>query len=226
MPKVFIWIVIIIAVALGALAIFGNNSGSLNTNNQSGIQSDLYQSQVPSVQEGNQKVTIGGNNQSESNMNAKIVTNKGEILVELFNEKVPNTAGNFAKLASEGFYNGVRFHRVIKGFMIQTGDPNSKDLDKKPLWGTGGPGYKFEDEFGEGLSNVTGTLSMANSGPNTNGSQFFINTVDNIFLDNKHAVFGKVIEGMDIVNAIENTETLPGDVPAEDIIIQSIEVLN
>jgi len=135
---------------------------------------------------------------------------------------------NFLKLAKEGFYDGVKFHRVIKGFMIQGGDPLSKDDSKINLWGTGGPGYSFADELGRGNENNrndVGTISMANSGPNTNGSQFFINVVSNNFLDTKHVVFGKVMSGMDIVKEIENMPTLlPGiaDRPASAVVIENI----
>jgi cyclophilin family peptidyl-prolyl cis-trans isomerase len=176
-----------------------------------------------------EKPQITNNNQTEETMSTEnqtvvLKTNKGDIKIELFNSQVPNTAGNFVKLASEGFYDGTRFHRVIQGFMIQGGDPLSRDEDQKAFWGTGGPGYQFGDEFAEGLSNVPGTISMANSGPNTNGSQFFINTAENTFLDGKHSVFGKVVEGMEIVKTIEQTETEPGDKPVEDMIVESVEL--
>lgn len=169
------------------------------------------------------------NNQSNSNMSTenKIVTlktNQGDIKIEMFADKAPKTVSNFVNLATAGFYDGVKFHRVIKDFMIQGGDPLTKDDSQKMFWGTGDPGYKFEDEFGEGLSNVSGTISMANSGPNTNGSQFFINTADNTFLDGKHAVFGKVVEGMDVVEAIENTETGDRDLPVSDMVIVSVVI--
>lgn len=167
------------------------------------------------------------NNNQETNMSNPIVilkTNQGDIKLEMFADKAPKTVENFVKLAGEGFYDGTRFHRVIKDFMIQGGDPLSKDVANKMMWGTGDPGYKFEDEFGIGLSNVSGTISMANSGPNTNGSQFFINTADNVFLDGKHAVFGKVTEGMEIVAQIEETETEASDVPIEDMIIESVVI--
>lgn len=163
-------------------------------------------------------------NMSTENKIVTLKTNQGDIKIELFLDKAPKTASNFLTLASEGFYDGVRFHRVIKDFMIQSGDPLSKDETQRMYWGTGGPGYSFEDEFGEGLSNVSGTISMANSGPNTNGSQFFINTADNTFLDGKHAVFGKVMEGMDVVTKIEEAETGMNDQPVEDMIIESIIV--
>ena len=130
-------------------------------------------------------------------MQATLKTNKGEITIEFDTTNTPKTSENFIKLAKEGFYNGTKFHRVIKDFMIQGGDPLTKDNSKMDYWGTGGPGYKFADEITPNNKNMRGTISMANSGPNTNGSQFFINTKDNNFLDTKHTVFGKVISGMD-----------------------------
>ena len=108
--------------------------------------------------------------------------------------------------------------------MIQAGDPLSKDDDMEDRWGTGGPGYQFEDEIHAENNNVIGTISMANAGPNTNGSQFFINTADNSFLDTKHTVFGKVVSGMETVTAIEGVETFPNDRPVEPVIIQSITI--
>lgn len=148
-------------------------------------------------------------------------TNKGDISVELFFETAPLTAGNFLSLVESGFYTETKFHRVIPGFMIQGGDPNSK-TPNEDSYGTGGPGYSISDEFGPGLSNTTGTLSMANSGPNTGGSQFFINTADNTFLDGKHAVFGRVISGMEVVTAISEVETKERDIPVDSVIITEI----
>lgn len=155
---------------------------------------------------------------------AVFTTNKGTFSVALEKEKAPRTTLNFIKLAKEGFYDGQRFHRVIDGFMIQGGDPLSKDESRKSMWGTGGPGYSFEDEFHPELSNVFGSISMANSGPNTNGSQFFINVGDNNFLDNKHAVFGLVVSGIDVVLEISKTKTDERDRPIEDVIIEKIEI--
>ncbi len=149
-------------------------------------------------------------------------TSKGDITIELFADRVPKTAANFAKLAGEGFYNGTKFHRVIKGFMIQGGDPLSKDNSKMGLWGTGGPGYQFADEITAGNKNDIGTISMANSGPNTNGSQFFINVAANNFLDAKHTVFGKVVSGMEVVKVIENTPTGEADRPVTPVVIDSV----
>ena len=149
-------------------------------------------------------------------------TNQGDITIEFFASETPNTVANFKKLAGEGFYDGTKFHRVIRGFMIQGGDPLSKDDSKMNDWGTGGPGYKFSDEIGPKNSNDIGTISMANSGPNTNGSQFFINTTQNNFLDGKHTVFGKVTSGMEVVKIIENVETNEADRPVQAVVIESV----
>ncbi len=152
-------------------------------------------------------------------------TNKGDITIQFFEEQAPKTVANFTKLAGEGFYDGTKFHRVIKGFMIQGGDPLTKDDSKVSLWGTGDPGYKFADEIGkenQNNKNDIGTIAMANSGPNTNGSQFFINVNANNFLDAKHTVFGKVVSGMDIVTKIENTPTGQNDRPTNPVVINSI----
>ncbi len=161
-------------------------------------------------------------NKNTKNMNVTLKTNKGEITIELFADKAPNTVANFKKLAEAGFYNGVKFHRVIKGFMIQSGDPLTKDDSKADMWGTGGPGYKFADEIHADNRNDVGTIAMANAGPNTNGSQFFINVNPNNFLDTKHTVFGKVIKGMDVVNEIEGVATNPSDRPLSPVVIEKI----
>ena len=160
---------------------------------------------------------------NETIMQATLKTNQGDITIE-FLADAPNTVANFTKLAQEGFYSGTKFHRVIKGFMIQGGDPLTKDDAMQARWGTGGPGYQFADEIHTNNHNEPGTIAMANSGPNTNGSQFFINVANNNFLDPKHTVFGKVIAGMDIVTKIENTETSAGDRPAQPVVIESISV--
>ena len=157
-------------------------------------------------------------------MNIKLNTNKGTIELELFDQLKPNTVTNFVKLAKEGYYDGVKFHRIIKGFMIQGGDPLTKDDAMSSAWGTGGPGYMFNDEIGDDNSNVTGTISMANAGPNTNGSQFFINVNDNNFLDSKHTAFGKVVGGIDVVQVIENVATGAGDRPVEGVVIERVEI--
>jgi peptidyl-prolyl cis-trans isomerase B (cyclophilin B) len=143
-------------------------------------------------------------------------TNHGPIVLELFDGEAPKTVDNFVKLSSDGFYDGLTFHRIISEFMIQGGCPHGT--------GTGGPGYQFEDEFNEHKV-VRGALAMANSGPNTNGSQFFIVTAEAApWLDGKHTVFGRVEAGMETVDAIERVETGPGDKPTEPVVIDRIDV--
>ncbi len=157
-------------------------------------------------------------------MKATMKTSLGTIVLELNTADAPNTVANFTKLAGEGFYNGVKFHRVIAGFMVQGGDPLTKDDTKAALWGTGGPGYKFADEIHKNNKNNVGTISMANAGPNTNGSQFFINVNNNNFLDGKHTVFGTVVEGMEVVKAIESVQVGPQDRPVTPVVIESVTV--
>ncbi len=147
---------------------------------------------------------------------ATINTSEGAIVFELFHEDAPKTVANFKKLATDGFYDGLTFHRVIPDFMIQGGCPQGT--------GTGGPGYTFEDEINPHRI-VRGALAMANAGPNTNGSQFFIVTADACpWLDGKHTVFGQVSEGMDVVNKLEGVPTDGGDRPTEPIGIATIEL--
>lgn len=159
-----------------------------------------------------------------STTQAIIKTNLGNITVKFYNEDAPQTVANFIKLASAGFYDGVKFHRVIKDFMVQTGDPLTKDDSLKDRWGTGGPDYKFNDEINDHKL-VAGSLAMANAGPNTNGSQFFIVTaLATPWLDGKHTNFGEVISGLDVVKLIENTKTAELDRPINDIVINAIEL--
>ena len=154
---------------------------------------------------------------------AVIKTTLGDIGVKFYAAESPMTVNNFLNLAQAGFYNGTKFHRVIKDFMIQGGDPLSKEVDG--AWGTGGPGYKFKDEFNTHKL-VFGSLAMANSGPGTNGSQFFIVTLpETPWLDGKHTNFGEVVSGIDVVKKIEATETGLGDRPVQDVVINSIELL-
>lgn len=160
-----------------------------------------------------------------SSMNTTVIlhTTKGDITLELFAADAPHTVKNFTDLAREGFYNGTRFHRVIKDFMIQGGDPLSKGEDWSRV-GTGGPGYRFADEINQHKV-VRGALAMANAGPNTNGSQFFIVTAQSApWLDGAHTVFGKVIDGMDVVDTIEGAPTNSSDQPIERITITSVEI--
>ena len=140
----------------------------------------------------------------------------GEITLELYPD-MPITAGNFQKLVEKGFYDGTIFHRIIDGFMIQGGDPTGT--------GRGGPGYAIKDEFTRKNKNDRGTISMANAGPNTGGSQFFINLVDNNFLDKAHPAFGKVVEGMEVVDAMGKVRTGPMDRPVKEVKIESAKVV-
>ena len=162
-------------------------------------------------------------NDMEHITQATIHTTLGDITIA-FNTETPTTTANFIKLASSGFYDGTKFHRVIKGFMDQGGDPLTKDDSLMARWGTGGPGYKFADEIGLHNQNNKGTISMANAGPNTNGSQFFLNAADNNFLDGKHTVFGTVTAGLDVVMAINSVETDGSDRPVTPVVIKSIDL--
>lgn len=143
-------------------------------------------------------------------------TTLGDIRIELFESTMPLTAGNFRKLVEKGFYNGVVFHRVIPKFMIQGGDPTGT--------GMGGPGYTIKDEFAKDNRNARGTISMANAGPNTGGSQFFINVVDNRSLDPKHPVFGRVVGGMEVADAISQVPRSRQDRPLTDVVIKKAAI--
>jgi peptidylprolyl isomerase len=152
---------------------------------------------------------------SVSGTTVQLTTNLGTITLVLYDD-MPITAGNFEALARQGFYNGTIFHRVIDNFMIQGGDPTGT--------GRGGPGYTIPDEFADIHSNLRGTIAMANAGPNTGGSQFFINLVDNQRLDPKHPVFGEVIDGMDVVDSIGKVDTDSNDRPLQDVTILQVIV--
>lgn len=152
------------------------------------------------------------------NRKIKFTTNKGVFVAEMFEDKAPLTTKNFIELVEKGFYDGIIFHRVIDGFMIQGGDPTGT--------GMGGPGYKIKDEFGEGLKHDDeGILSMANAGPNTGGSQFFITLAPTPWLNGHHAIFGKVVEGMDVVRLIGVVPTDFRDRPREDVTMEKVEVV-
>ena len=157
-------------------------------------------------------------NQEGKETIVELETTEGTIIIQLYDD-MPVTAGNFKSLVEKGFYDGVIFHRVIDGFMIQGGDPQGT--------GMGGPGYTIKDEFTNSAldMNNRGTISMANAGPNTGGSQFFINLADNNFLDGKHPVFGKVVEGMDTVDRIAKVETDGNDGPIEEVKIIRARVI-
>jgi len=195
-------------------------NNSQNSNNKEDVKSESSQNDM--------KQQVNSDEQKE-NLTAEysqavIKTNKGDIVVKFYGEDSPLTVNNFLSLAKDGFYNGTKFHRVINEFMIQGGDPLSKDDNMKARWGTGGPGYKFNDEFNNHKL-VRGSLAMANSGPNTNGSQFFIVTTEATpWLDGRHTNFGEVVDGMDVVMAIEGVETDGSDKPISDVVINEIEL--
>ena len=152
------------------------------------------------------------------NRKIKFTTNKGVFVAEMFEDKAPLTTKNFIELVEKGFYDGIIFHRVIDGFMIQGGDLTGS--------GMGGPGYKIKDEFGEGLKHDDeGILSMANAGPNTGGSQFFITLAPTPWLNGHHAIFGKVVEGMDVVRLIGVVPTDFRDRPREAVTMEKVEVV-
>lgn len=160
---------------------------------------------------------VSGHVQAAGNPKATIETDQGTIVIELYKDKAPKTVENFVALANKGFYNGIIFHRVIPGFMVQTGDPTGT--------GSGGPGYSFSDEFGPGLKHTgAGILSMANAGPNTNGSQFFITLAATPWLDGKHSIFGKVVEGQSVVEAIASTDRDAMDRPRKEIQMKRVTV--
>lgn len=165
-------------------------------------------------------------NTNIDNKNAKVTlkTSKGNIEIQMLGDSAPNTVANFLKLASKGFYKDVKFHRVIKGFMIQTGDPQSKDESLKDVWGTGGPGYKFADELTGKETYKRGTVAMANSGKNTNGSQFFIVTAEDSKLPPMYTVFGKVVSGIENALAIENVATDDRDRPLQNVSISDVDI--
>lgn len=227
MGKIIFGLVAVVAVlGAGYWFIFMSGQGATTAVGELGINLPTgQQEQTPAVGQIGSETQAGApqtTNQNKKIMKATFHTNKGDIAIDFFGTDAPNTVANFVKLASEGFYDGTKFHRVIKGFMIQGGDPLSKDDAAAARWGTGGPGYQFGDEIHANNRNVVGSISMANAGPNTNGSQFFINVADNSFLDTKHTVFGKVSVGLDVVKAIESAPTGPNDRPVEPMVIKSI----
>lgn len=219
MKKVLIGIIILLVI--GGMAYFAiRNKQSDNVNNQ-----DINQllDNTTTTTDAGDKTIINKEVNNKKIMQATLHTNMGDITIE-FSNTTPRTVDNFIKLAKEGFYNDTKFHRVIKGFMNQGGDPLTKDDSRADYWGTGGPGYKFDDELTSTNRNDVGTISMANSGPNTNGSQFFINVAPNNFLDTKHTVFGKVTAGMDVVTAINNVATGANDRPVKPVVLESISL--
>jgi len=206
--KTSIFVILILASVL--LVGCGNNEQKTETK----TKKDENKTETTQTEE--RKDTLKEKNEKKSERDLVLMeTSMGDIKIKLFMEKAPITAGNFKELIDQGFYDGIIFHRVIDGFMIQGGDPTGT--------GTGGSPNTIPDEFGEGLKhNKKGILSMANSGPNTGSSQFFITLVPTPHLDGKHAIFGEVIEGMDIVEKIGKVQTDARDKPAEDVVMAKV----
>lgn len=222
-----IWAIVVAVLVVLGLGIFMTQTKPITTNDIATSTINMTDSFSTSTPGNTDNQTEPGVSQTQTNAQPVVTmtTNMGVIKLELFADKTPNTVANFVKLAKTGFYDGTLFHRVIPNFMVQGGDPLTKSDPKNwNIHGTGGPGYKFADEIGPTNSNAVGTIAMANAGPNTNGSQFFINVADNSFLNPKHTVFGKVIAGMDVVNKIIAVETNENDHPLEDVKIEKVEV--
>ncbi|MFA5132004.1 MAG: peptidylprolyl isomerase [Candidatus Paceibacterota bacterium] len=230
--KVTYSVIAVLIVLMGGLAYFLQDTidlpqvkvGTVSTSTET-VKKNTAQAPVKIITNATSTMSTTTSPVPEKVTKAVITTNKGIIEVT-FSTSTPVTVANFAKLSSEGFYNGTRFHRVIRDFMIQGGDPLSKDITKKAAWGTGGPGYSFEDETSPSDVFSQGVLAMANSGPNTNGSQFFIVTsiAGTPWLAGKHTVFGHVTRGLDIALLINDMQTDGADRPLQDVVVEKIEV--
>ena len=215
-----IWVFVLVALALGLGVYFITKSNNLKPTRN--IVQENITNQITKPAQSEEKVEpIINKEKSKTIMKATLHTTMGDIVIK-FSDTTPNTVANFVKLAGAGFYDNTKFHRVISGFMNQGGDPLSKDDTMKSRWGTGGPGYQFLDEIKPTNKNDVGTIAMANSGPNTNGSQFFINVAANNFLDPKHTVFGTVTAGIDVVMKINSTPVDGADKPLTPVIINNI----
>lgn len=227
MTNYTIWAIVVAVLVVLGLGVFMTQTKPITTNDitTSTINmTDSFSTSTPGITDSQTQPTVS-QTQTNAQPMVAMTTNMGVIKLELFADKTPNTVANFVKLAKSGFYDGTLFHRVIPNFMVQGGDPLTKSDPKNwSIHGTGGPGYKFADEIGPTNSNTVGTIAMANAGPNTNGSQFFINVADNSFLNTKHTVFGKVVAGMDVVNKIVAVKTNENDHPLEDVKIEKVEV--
>jgi cyclophilin family peptidyl-prolyl cis-trans isomerase len=227
MGKIIVTIVVVLVVLFGGVWLFFNFSNGGTTSDTASTTSLDSLGLVATTTPGTQTASTTNTNQptmppAQNVTEATLHTSMGDITLEFYPNQAPNTVANFIKLAQAGFYNGTKFHRVIKGFMDQGGDPLTKDDSMMARWGTGGPGYQFNDEISATNSNVAGSIAMANSGPNTQGSQFFINAVDNHSLDSGYTVFGKVIAGMDVVTKINNTPTDSSDRPLTPVVVTSV----
>ena len=219
-------IVVFVGVLVGMWFFIRMGEGTVPSVETQKVENQDVNNKVPEVKKEESTNTI---NNLKKNMQATLSTNMGDITIELLKDQAPKTVANFTKLATEGFYNGIKFHRVIKGFMIQGGDPLTKDDSKMASWGTGDPGYKFNDEIDAKSALYTdigykkGVVAMANSGPNTNGSQFFIMHQD-YNLPPLYTIFGKVVSGQDVVDKIANVKTGAGDRPVEPVVINNLTV--
>ncbi len=222
--KNILFIILVLALIITLVIVF-LNKGNLSENkiDQEEILNSTTTTMIINIDNKNNVTkTMENTNEKKTYTQAILHTNMGDIIFEFATDK-PLTTGNFQKLTENGFYNGVKFHRVIKGFMIQTGDPLSKEDSQKAYWGTGGPGYKFADELTGAEKYEIGTVAMANSGPNTNGSQFFIMT-SNTGLPPAYTVFGKVISGIEVAMKIQDVATDASDKPLTPITINSVDL--
>jgi cyclophilin family peptidyl-prolyl cis-trans isomerase len=232
MGKVIATVAAVLIVLFGGVWLFFNFAGGGTTSDTASSTSLDSLGLVSSTTSATNSATTTNPSNSSGQANqqptmnateATLHTSMGDITIAFYADQAPSTVANFIKLASSGFYDSDKFHRVIKGFMDQIGDPLTKDDSKMAQWGTGGPGYTIQDEFGTTYTNVAGTVAMANTGqPNSGGSQFFINAVDNHFLDGKYAVFGHVTSGMSVVTAINNTPVDSSDRPLTPVVLTSI----
>jgi peptidylprolyl isomerase len=240
-PKSVIGAIVATIVLIAGLGIFvAHRNGEFSLTPPARVEDQEFpkalseSTTTPSVENDTTAATTSKENKkmNEHNPTATLKTPQGDIVLELYQDVMPITAGNFLSLAQKDFYDGTKFHRVIDDFMIQGGDPNSKG-DAVATYGTGGPGYAIEDEFVKDprLTNVRGTIAMANSGPHSGGSQFFINLVDNTGLDfdkppemSSHPVFGKVLSGMDIVDNIAKVPTNERDLPRTPVVITDVVI--
>ena len=218
-------LIVVVLIILGAMGVFSYGLWQVFNNAEIGGVDKSLIIPTETKQLIKETKTMDQETASSTKVTAIMSTNYGDIEVELYKDKAPVTVANFVKLASSGFYDGTLFHRVIKGFMLQGGDPNSRNADWS-THGTGGPGYNFKDEINN-VKLVAGVLAMANAGPGTNGSQFFIVTADATpWLDGHHTAFGRVLNGMDVVRKIENVKTDPsrGDHPLDNVILQKVTI--
>ena len=214
-PVIVLVLVIILAIIAG---FYFYPKEKAIVKNTTGLSNSLFTKIENSVDQNNQMSTS-----TSEKVLVTMKTNQGDIVLELYPEKAPNTVANFVKLAESDFYNGILFHRVIRGFMIQGGDPLSREKDWSSH-GTGGPGYKFDDEKND-IGLERGVIAMANSGPNTNGSQFFIMTAQEpMQLAGYYTTFGRVVGGMEAVDRIEATPVNERDHPLADMVIEGVEV--